>query len=147
MDRYVEKARKVFRDFISQKSLKMTSEREKILDAVFSTHDHFDVDELLIRLKETKIKVSRATIYRTLDLLVECQIVKKMLFNDSQSRYEHVLGHEHHDHLICTECRKIIEFYSEEIEGLQKAICKKYDFQETDHSLKIYGKCFNCRNE
>ena len=147
MDKHIKKARKLFRDFIKEKNLKLTTERETILETVFSTHDHFDAEELLDKLKEFNASVSRATVYRTLDLLVECQLVKKMLFNGEKSRYEHVLGHEHHDHIICEECGKIIEFHSSEIEKLQKEICKKYEFYETDHSLKIYGICFNCSNE
>ncbi len=147
MDNSAVKAKKIFTDYLKQKNLKVTGEREQILEAVFETHEHFDAEELLMTFKTKKISVSRATIYRTLDLLIECRLVKKLYFGESQARYEHVFGHDHHDHLICSNCGKIIEFYSDQLEAVQSRICGQYDFKELDHSLRIFGVCRECRLE
>ena len=145
MDSSLQKAKQIFINFLKDKNLNVTESREQVLQAVFSTHDHFDAEELLFLFKKQKIAVSRATIYRTLDLLVECQLVKKLSLGDSCSRYEHVFGHEHHDHLICTQCGKIIEFYNDQIEALQRKICDENDFIEVEHSLRIFGLCKDCQ--
>ncbi len=145
MDESTAKAKELFRDFLNRKDLKKTKERDIILEAVFDTHDHFDAEELLILFRQKKIPVSRATIYRTLDLLVECRLVKKISFGEAHFRYEHIFGHEHHDHLICNQCGQIIEFYNKDLEELQKKICRQYDFKEQDHSLRIFGLCKSCQ--
>lgn len=145
MDAYTKKAKKKFWDFLKKKNLKITGEREKILEEVFSTHEHFDAEKILMNFKQKGVKVSRATIYRTLDLLVECNLVKKLSLGEQHARYEHILGHTHHDHLICSECGKIVEFNSPGIEKLQKEICDQYGFKETEHSLRIFGLCSECQ--
>lgn len=145
MDESINKAKEIFKDYLKTKQLKVTKEREKILIAVFETHEHFNAEELLEGFKNDEISVSRATIYRTLDLLVECKLIKKMNFGETQFRYEHVLGHSHHDHLICKSCGKIIEFYCEELEQLQTKICNENQFKETEHSLRIFGLCSDCQ--
>ncbi len=144
MDHQTERAKKIFWDFLKKKQLKVTNERVRVLEEVFSTHEHFDAEDILMRFKQEKVKISRATIYRTLDLLVECGLVNKLSLGELQSRYEHILGHQHHDHLICKKCGIIIEFYDKDIEELQKRICQQHQFFEIEHSLKIFGLCNEC---
>ncbi len=147
MDESTVKAKRIFKDYLRQMNLKVTVEREQILEAVFATHEHFDAEELLMTFKTQKISISRATIYRTLELLIECRLVKKSYFGESQARFEHVFGHDHHDHLICNVCGKIIEFYNVQLEAIQSKICEEYDFKELDHSLRIFGLCKECRSK
>jgi len=144
MDSTIKRATQIFQDFLKGRNLKVTGERKIILDAVFKTHDHFDVEELYKTIQDLNHRVSKATIYRTLELFVECGLVNKLSLGDSFSRYEHIYGHEHHDHLICVSCGKIIEFFNEDLEKLQDKICRDHNFKETDHSLRIFGHCEDC---
>jgi len=138
--------RPVFRDYLASEGLRWTPERETILEAVFSIHRHFGADELYDMLRQQHHRVSRATIYRTLDLLVKSGLVADIDFGDGRTSFEHVFGHEHHDHLICTRCQKTIEFEQPEIEKLQDEVCKKYGFTADRHSLRIFGLCKQCQN-
>ena len=93
-----------------------TPEREAILGQVFATHEHFEADDLLLRLKKKNIRISRATIYRTLELLVKSRLVRKVTFGENHTHYEHTFGHKHHDHLICVKCGNVLEFTNPNIE-------------------------------
>jgi len=134
-----------FERFLAQRHLRMTTARREVLDAVFSTHEHFDADQLLLLLRERRSRVSKATVYRTLALLVESGLVREMTFGDRGHVFEHVVGHEHHDHMICTRCGRTIEFTDEQIEQLQQRVCDRMKFTSTHHILKIFGLCSRCR--
>jgi len=136
-----------FIEYLRKTGLKVTRERREILREVFNSHHHFDADELALRLKERSASVSRATVYRTLTLLVNSKMVRKMELGDGRATYEHVLGHPHHDHLICVECNRIIEFHHPDIEALQEEICKEFGFRMKSHSQQIYGICKECRKK
>ena len=115
-----------------------------MLDRVFATHRHFEADELLVDLRHNDLKISKATIYRTLSLLVKSGLLREVIFGERHMHYEHVHGCEHHDHMVCTECGKIIEFIDDRIEGLQIEVCKKNKFQAESHRLQIQGLCEDC---
>lgn len=134
-----------FTGYLSSRGLKWTPERRLILEEVFATHEHFEVEDLLLNLKRKKIRVSRATIYRTLELLVSSRLVRKVSFGENHTHYEHVFGHKHHDHLICLKCDNVLEFHSAAIEQLQTKVCEDYDFEADSHSLQIFGLCAKCR--
>ena len=134
-----------FKDSLRDSGLKVTPGRLAILEEVYSTSDHFDSDDLFVRLRENNAHVSRATIYRTLDLLVESGFIAKVSLGANQTQYENTLAQEHHEHLVCLECGKIIEFQDEEIERLLKAVCKEHQFRATKHNLIIFGLCCDCR--
>jgi len=134
-----------FKRFLASRRLKMTAARRRVLDAVFSTHDHFDADQLMFILRSRRSRVSKATVYRTLSLLVESGLVREMRLNEQRHVFEHVFGHSHHDHLVCSKCGRIIEFADERIENLQNCVCDRMKFEPTHHSLKIYGLCSQCR--
>jgi len=134
-----------FRMFLAKRGLKMTGARRAVLDVVFSTHDHFDADSLLLMLRNRKSRVSKATVYRTLSLLVESGLVREMTLNERGHVYEHVFGHGHHDHMVCAECARVIEFKDDQIEHLQRRVCDYMSFTPTHHSLKIFGLCSQCR--
>ncbi len=135
-----------FIEFLRHTGQKVTGSRRKILEEVYRRHDHFDAEELYLRLKERKSGVSRATVYRTLNLLTSCGLVRKMELGESRSMYEHVLGHPHHDHLVCISCGKIYEFNHPLIEEMQKDICRQHDFEMLTHNQQIYGRCRACRD-
>ena len=139
--------RTLFAEFLQRKGLKTTRERTALLDEIFSAHRHFDADDLVARMREKGKKISRATVYRTLELLHECGLVGRVRLNEEKYRYERLHKGEHHDHLMCTSCRKVIEFNEPRIEKLQDDVCKRYGFVATSHSHQIWGLCANCRKK
>ncbi|GAB4335877.1 MAG: Fur family transcriptional regulator [Candidatus Abyssubacteria bacterium] len=135
----------IFSEFLSKEDLKFTPQRKAILETVFDLHKHFDADELVEILRHRGKRISRATVYRTLDLMVKAGLVQALELGESRKVYEHVVGHKHHDHLICTECGRTIEFDNGFIELLQQQVCDRLNFQAERHSLRIFGRCENCR--
>ncbi len=133
-----------FEKFLRSRQLKLTTERHELLEEVFAQGQHFDADQLHIILKQKGKAISRATVYRTLDLLVQCGLVRKSSFGDQHAHYEAVRSDEHHDHLICINCHGIIEFFRPDLENLQDAICTEHDFRPLHHSLQIFGLCKVC---
>jgi Fur family ferric uptake transcriptional regulator len=136
-----------FQEYLQQQGLKLTSERIALVREIFSTHYHFEADELLGKMKEKSVKISRATVYRTLELLVKSNMVRRVHLGEDHYHYEHVSGNSHHDHLVCTTCGNVIEFHDEELERLQLAICEKKKFTPTFHNLQILGVCDSCRRK
>jgi Fur family ferric uptake transcriptional regulator len=134
-----------FESFLRARQLKLTGERQELLAEVFAQAQHFDADQLHIMLKQKGKAISRATVYRTLDLLVQCGLVRKSSFGDQHAHYEAVKSDEHHDHLICINCHGIIEFFRPDLEKLQDAICTEHAFKPLHHSLQIFGLCRECR--
>lgn len=131
--------------YLRDKGLRSTEARRKILDAIFGEGGHFTAEDLLDRLRGRGERVSRASVYRTLSLLVEGGFVETREFLRGQLMYEPVAGRHHHDHLICTVCSTIVEFENEEIESLQDAVAKQHGFALEHHSLRLYGRCARCR--
>ncbi len=135
-----------FESFLRSRQLKLTGERLELVEEVFGQAHHFDADQLHMALKQKGKAISRATVYRTLDLLVQCGLVRKSSFGDQHAHYEAVRSDEHHDHLICLNCDAIIEFYRPKLEALQDAICQEYGFKPMHHSHQIFGLCKDCQN-
>ncbi|TLD40186.1 MAG: Ferric uptake regulation protein FUR [Candidatus Jettenia ecosi] len=133
-----------FKEYLLSKKLKFTPERQAILDRIFANHKHFEADELLVDLRNNNLKISKATIYRTLSLLVKSGLLREVIFGERHAHYEHVYGHEHHDHLVCNKCGKIIEFIEHRIEKLQDEVCKSKKFKPESHRLQIQGLCEDC---
>lgn len=138
--------KKTFNDFAVAKGLRSTRQRDIILDVFLSTHQHISVEELYLKIKSSNQGIGQATVYRTLKLFSEAGLAREILLNDGQTRYEHVIAGEHHDHLVCTGCNAIIEFEDEIIEKLQKDIAARHGFHMRSHKLEIYGLCIKCRN-
>ena len=137
--------RRVFTEFLKKKGLKTTRERTALFDEIFSAHRHFDAEDLVIRMRERGTKISRATIYRTLEILHDCGLVGRVRLNEEKYRYERLKRGEHHDHLVCTSCGKVVEFVDRAIEKRQDAVCRAHDFRATAHSHQIWGLCGACR--
>lgn len=134
-----------FESWLRTKSLKLTRPRRRILDRAFATHEHFSAEELLGWLaSEPGETVSRATVYRTLALLSEGGFLQALDAGRGELVYEHVLGHHHHDHMLCLACGRIEEFHDERIEELQLEACRKKGFELVSHDLRLRGYCRRC---
>lgn len=140
-----ESIRKAFEDFLRTRELKLTSQRDRIFERAFSTHDHFSAEQLYDWLKdEPGPRVSRATVYRTIGLLVEGGFLGSLDTGRGELVYEHLLGHRHHDHMVCMECGRIEEFHDERIEALQHEACERKGFVLISHSHRLIGLCRAC---
>jgi Fur family ferric uptake transcriptional regulator len=143
--RPLEECEAEFEKFLQRRNLRMTEPRRLILEEIYSIHDHFDADTLALEFRRKGLSVSRATVYRNLDLMVDAGLIKKVSFIDNRSFYEFAMGHDHHDHLICKKCGLIVEFHDDTIEKRQDDICRRLGFRIECHSHKIYGICPSCR--
>jgi Fur family ferric uptake transcriptional regulator len=135
----------VFLEHIQKKGLKRTAQRDLILEVFLRTERHLSNEDLYRLVQAEDPSVGQTTIYRTLKLLTEAGLAREVRFGDGRTHYEHNYKHEHHDHMICSECGKIIEFYSAELEALQDAMAAKHRFEVTQHLLRIIGVCADCR--
>ncbi len=137
----------IFNKFLKDNGRRLTKERAAILRKTLSCDGHFDPESLYLQIKKTGMKASRASVYRTLNLLCECGIIEKIRKDEHGAIYERIYGHAHHDHMLCTQCGAVIEFYSQELERIQGNVCKKQGFQGASHTLEIRGYCRNCRKQ
>ena len=137
-----------FKQLLKQNGLKFTRQRELILKFLYENEGHFTPEDIYMLMKKNHpdVTIGIATVYRTLTLLEKEGIASSISFGVQGKKYE--LGEkEHHDHLICTKCGKIIEFFDDVIEERQEAIAKKYNFKMQDHTMKIVGLCEACQKE
>jgi len=141
-----EKLLEKFTSLLKTNTLKFTKQRELILKFLYENEEHYTPEDIymLIKKENPDINIGIATVYRTLTLLEDAGIASSISFGSQGKKYELGLK-KHHDHLICTACGDIIEFYDETIEEQQEKIAKKFDFQMTDHTMKIVGICKNCQ--
>ena len=137
----------LFRSFIAGKGLRNTPEREGIIREIFANHDHFDVDELYLRLRRKGSRVSKASIYRNMPLIMECGLIREVWHEDGHMHYEHIYGHGHHCHLRCINCGKVMEFVEKEMKAIEKRLGKQYGFRIIDHRLDVTGYCSDCEGD
>ena len=137
----------LFRSYVSLKGLRNTPEREEIIKEIFAMHDHFDVDELYLRLRRARSKISKASIYRNLPLIKECGLIREIWHEDGHMHYEPIYGQGHHCHLRCLKCGKVIEFVEKELGAIEERLGKKYDFEIVEHRLDVTGYCVDCRHK
>ncbi|HEY0554212.1 MAG TPA: Fur family transcriptional regulator [Thermoanaerobaculia bacterium] len=133
-----------FLRFLRSRSQRVTGERLALFDEIFSQHGHIDAEELLGAMKARGLKISRATVYRNLDLLVESGFARRQQLGSRGFLYEHVHSGQQHDHLVCTGCGRVVEFVSPGIAALQAEICRAHGFVPTRHALQIAGLCNAC---
>lgn len=134
-----------FVNYLSAKKLKLTPERKVVLQEMFRSPGHLEAEDLLYNLRRKRKRASRATIYRTLELLVESGIVRKVDLGHGHSHYELVVDHPHHEHMICLACGKVIEFSDKAMEQTLSKLCEKSGFEQTSHRFEIFGRCGKCR--
>jgi Fur family ferric uptake transcriptional regulator len=142
-----EEVHKQLRLFLRSQKLKATPERFAVLDEIYNTHFHFEAEDILVRMRKKKYHVSRATIYRTLEVLEKSGLIRKSRLGETKAYYEHTYGRHHHEHMKCNVCGRVTEFESEEIEKLQDTICKQYRFAMTHHILHLFGICEDCQKK
>ena len=136
---------RLLQDYMTKHGLKASRQRDVIADVFFKAGGHLRVDELLDKVRKVDPKISQATVYRAVRLLTECGLAAPRQFHDGHTRYElNDRGDDHHDHLICTVCGKIVEFVDERIETLQETVAAEYGFVVKDHRMELYGACKDC---
>jgi Fur family ferric uptake transcriptional regulator len=135
-----------FRAFLKSRGHRVTREREAIAEAVLVNRGHFDVDELFLALKG-QAGVSKASIYRTIPILIESGLLAAVYLENGHMHYERVYGREHHSHLRCTSCSRIFEFSVPQLPALEKEIAGQQGFKSEGHKFEIWGQCSQCRED
>ncbi|MGE5582125.1 MAG: Fur family transcriptional regulator [Bacillota bacterium] len=143
----IDKESDILINYLKEKNLKITGRRKQILDAFLSNEKHISAEELYDQLKRDNPAIGLATIYRTLKLLCECGLANAIHFSNGVTRYEHLFGHEHHDHLICLNCGKYFEVIDPDIEELQEKLARKNNFEVLQHRMELYGICQECSSK
>tara|TARA_Y100001970_G_scaffold286357_1_gene408301 strand:+ start:1223 stop:1657 length:435 start_codon:yes stop_codon:yes gene_type:complete len=133
------------KSILKDEGLRYTKQRQQVWDEIRSSSEHRDAEEIYVQInksskKDRSEKVSRATVYRTIDVLVKNNLVRKMELGDGRALYEHKVNEEHHDHIICVETGKIIEFYNEELEKIQEDIVKEHGYELVRHVHQLFVK-------
>lgn len=133
-------------EFIRQKGLRRTTQRETVVQAVFAKDEHFTADELYERVRKSNSSTSRATVYRTLALLVECGLLRQIDLGDDQTTYDpNFLNRPAHNHLVCIDCGRVVEFEDDQIEELNEAVARRLGFRPLRQTLKIEATCEQLR--
>lgn len=133
----------IFREYLKNGKNRITPERFEILDSALEFEGHFSADELYIAMKNHQSRVSRATVYKTLELLAACDLISLRNFGDKMKRYESSYKRKNHDHLICMDCGRIVEFVNPQINKIQEDICKELNFEPSSYSFNLFTHCKN----
>lgn len=134
----------VFRASLQELQLPVTQQREAIAGVLFESTGHLSADDIALHLKERGEHVGKATIYRTLNLMVDVGLATEHDFDEGFKRYEARVGASQHDHLICTSCGRVTEFHRDELDALQRDVAEEWGFQPLTRQVKIYGLCAEC---
>jgi len=134
-----------FKDALRKEGLKVTPQRIAVLEEIIKDKGHRESEDVYMAIKTRKTHVSRATVYRTLDILVQNGFARKLNLGDGRARYEPKIDSPHHDHMICNNCGKIIEFVNHEIEKIQEEIAKHHQFKLQQHIHQLFGICKECQ--
>jgi Fur family transcriptional regulator, ferric uptake regulator len=140
-DDTIAEVKELFRSYLKDKGHRQTPERFMVLEEIYRCDGHFDADDMYFRMKDTGYRVSRATVYNTLDLLVECGLVQRHQFGKNQSHYERAYAYRQHDHMICQSCGAVIEFCDPRIQEIKMLMEKIHNFKIEGHNLQFYGTC------
>ncbi len=141
LEKIIEEVKVIFASHLEKQQNRKTPERFAILEEIYRRNDHFDAEALYIHMKNQNYRVSRATVYNTLELLVGCDLVTKHQFGKNIAQYEKSYGYKQHDHMICVECGKVLEFCDPRIQQIKDTIGDIMNFKVVGHSLNLYGTC------
>jgi len=141
----IEHIEGLFSEFLEQNGHRKTPERFAILNEVYTLEGHFDIDMLYANMQHKEFRVSRATLYNTIDLLLTCDLVRKHQFGKNLAQFEKAHAFKQHDHLICSSCNKVMEFCDPRIQNIRSKVAEVLEFEVHHHSLNIYGRCKDCR--
>ena len=137
----IQEVKNIVCEHLRERKARRTPERFAILEEIYSRDDHFDAESLYIHMKTNNYRVSRATVYNTLELLVSCDLVKKHQFGKNLAQYEKSYGYKQHDHLICNTCGRVTEFCDPRVQQIKNMMGDILNFRVTGHSLNLYGEC------
>jgi Fur family ferric uptake transcriptional regulator len=140
-----ESAITLFGTHLREAGLRFTRQRRLVLAEVLGRTDHFDAEAIERSLEAAGQRVSLATVYRTLGLLADAALIREAPRRDGRAYYEVAFGSTHHDHMVCVECGRVIEFCDQQIEDQQRRVCREYGFGPIDHRMQIRGVCRDCR--
>jgi Fur family transcriptional regulator, ferric uptake regulator len=143
----IKEVLRIFATQLEQGGQRKTPERFAILEEIYRRTDHFDAEALYIHMKNRNYRVSRATVYNTLELLVASDLVKKHQFGRNMAQYERSYGYKQHDHVICANCGKVVEFCDPRIQQIKDLTADLLNFRITHHALNLYGICGSCQKE
>ena len=143
----VREAEEIFNTHLKGVGLKHTGQRDTILRTFLETHEHLSTEELHQLVKRRDARIGFTTVYRTLKLLAECGLASEVAFNDGVTRYEHQYNRRIHHHMVCTECGSSVEFFSPEIEKVEREIGRKHRYLTTSHTFQVYGLCGDCQKK
>ncbi len=136
----------IFEAFLAEKGLKFTLPRKLILDTVFGLHEHFDAEQLYDLIHRVSKEVSRATVYRTLPLLVEAGLIQRSVRSESRDTFEHIWGHPRHAHWVCKVCGSVHETDMQDAVRILQAKARAQNFSLTEINLTLTGICWKCQN-
>ena len=143
----IEASKETLTHYLREKKLRPTRERFLLLEQIMQTNGHFDADQLYASLASKGLKASRATVYNTLELLVDCGLISRYRFGENHARFEKAFWRPRHDHLICLECGDIIEFVNEKLDKIQREVCEEKKFKHRNSTLQIFGTCSKCQTK
>jgi len=137
----------IFKQYLKEKGLLFSKQREQILKIFMKAKSHLTIDDLYNSVRKKNPRIGLATVYRTMRVICDCDLAEEVDFGDGVKRFEHKFHRQHHHHLVCIKCGRVIEVRSGKIESLQKKLAKQHNFAATKDTMKIFGLCSKCKNK